>query len=276
MRKYNITFLLFLLIVNSTLSFAQSTFGIECRYTESYRDNLSNKRQVRQDEMVLRMNNTSSEFFSLWHRRRSEVTDSLLAKGASLDEIVQVRKKLAYPVGGQTYTIYKNYPEKGKLTQTEQFFKNSCLYEETLNIPKWELKEEQKEIIGYNCRKAQATFFGRKWTAWFTMDIPISDGPWKLCGLPGLILEAADEEGDYLFRCIEIIQLKEEASIHLPKRNYLKTSKEKYLKEYFLHYEDFQAFMNKQGMQMPQPVRGGSNPLTQKKKLNYIEKSPTP
>jgi GLPGLI family protein len=253
-------------------NFAQSTLRIECHYAESYRENASKKAQVKQDEMVLRIENASSEFFSLWHRRRSEVTDSLLAKGAAIDEVIQTRESLGYPAGGQTYTIYKNYPEKGSLTLTDKLFNSHYLYTEALQTPQWELSNEKSEVAGYRCMKAQTVFLGRTWTAWFTPDIPVSDGPWKLCGLPGLILTAEDEEGDYQFHCIEIVQPKEAPSIRLPKRNYLRVEKEKYLKELFLHYEDFQAYINKQGHKLPQPVGGGDNPLTTKKKFNYIEK----
>ncbi|MDP1842233.1 MAG: GLPGLI family protein [Sediminibacterium sp.] len=59
---------------------------------------------------------------------------------------------------------------------------------------KWNIVEETKMIKNYTCLKATTEFRGRKYTAWFTPDIPISDGPWKFKGLPGLILSIADED----------------------------------------------------------------------------------
>ncbi len=61
----------------------------------------------------------------------------------------------------------------------------------------WEILDETKDIIGYECIKAVSADRGRRWTVWFTPEIPIQEGPWKLCGLPGLILEAEDNHNEY-------------------------------------------------------------------------------
>ena len=54
------------------------------------------------------------------------------------------------------------------------------------------------------CQKALGEFRGRKYIAWFTSDIPLSDGPWKFCGLPGLILAVQDTEAYFVFTCIGV------------------------------------------------------------------------
>jgi GLPGLI family protein len=62
----------------------------------------------------------------------------------------------------------------------------------------WQLINEEKTILGYRCQKAIldakfATQLG--WInvgdmeVWFTSEIPVSAGPEKLWGLPGLIME---------------------------------------------------------------------------------------
>ena len=78
------------------------------------------------------------------------------------------------------------------------------LYEEPLDLMDWKVSFETKEILGYQCFKAECDFRGRHWTAWCTMQIPVQDGPWKFCGLPGLILEMEESQGHYAFRCIGI------------------------------------------------------------------------
>lgn len=52
--------------------------------------------------------------------------------------------------------------------------------------------------------KATCTFRGREYTAWFCVDIPISNGPWKFGGLPGLILKVYDKDHLFVFESIEI------------------------------------------------------------------------
>lgn len=68
----------------------------------------------------------------------------------------------------------------------------------------WSIQNETKQINSYTCQKATAFFRGRTYTAWFTTEIPVAYGPWKLSGLPGLILEAYDREKEIYFSAAEI------------------------------------------------------------------------
>lgn len=68
----------------------------------------------------------------------------------------------------------------------------------------WHITDESKEIGGYIAIKAEVTFRGRDFEAWFTPEIPISAGPWKLYGLPGLILDAEDVEGKWKWQARNI------------------------------------------------------------------------
>ena len=63
----------------------------------------------------------------------------------------------------------------------------------------WIITNLTKKIGRYECRKAEAEFRGRNYTAWFTTEIPLPFGPWKLQGLPGLILEAYDTDKEVYF-----------------------------------------------------------------------------
>lgn len=63
----------------------------------------------------------------------------------------------------------------------------------------WVISGDKKTILGYECTKATAEFRGRKWEVWFTTALNAEAFPWKLHGLPGVILEARDSEKLFLF-----------------------------------------------------------------------------
>lgn len=64
---------------------------------------------------------------------------------------------------------------------------------------KWVLTSSQKVIGGYTCQKATTHFKGRDYVVWFTTELPFAAGPWKLRGLPGLILDARDTKEEVVF-----------------------------------------------------------------------------
>jgi len=76
---------------------------------------------------------------------------------------------------------------------------DTLFVKDTAQIISWELLNETKNIMSFKCQKAQGNFRGRTYTVWFTNDIPVSLGPWKLNGLPGLILEATDSLNQFQF-----------------------------------------------------------------------------
>ena len=104
---------------------------------------------------------------------------------------------------GEFMTIYKNYPA-GKLTHTEKICQDWFRYEEEMPELEWELTDSVANVAGYECHGARCEFRGRRWNVFYTEDIPLMDGPWKLHGLPGLIMKASDDKGYYTFECIGI------------------------------------------------------------------------
>lgn len=67
--------------------------------------------------------------------------------------------------------------------------KDYVLVKEKVPELEWNITQEKKMILGFQCTKAKTKFRCSDYTAWFASDIPISAGPWKISGLPGLILE---------------------------------------------------------------------------------------
>ena len=93
-----------------------------------------------------------------------------------------------------------NYTNRNAKTMVSNpRFKYGYTHTEPIPEIKWDIKNITKKIDGIEVVKAETTFRGRKYTAWFSPDIPVSLGPWKLNGLPGLILEAYDEHKEIQF-----------------------------------------------------------------------------
>jgi len=82
--------------------------------------------------------------------------------------------------------------------------KSKSLIESKLEYPKWEIKNEYKEISGYKTQKATATISDRLWTVYFTKDLKENISPWKLVGLPGVIVEATENTSTYTFKLLKI------------------------------------------------------------------------
>ena len=66
----------------------------------------------------------------------------------------------------------------------------------------WTITQDTKEIMGMACQKATGEFKGRVYDAWFCSQLPYSNGPWKLGGLPGLIIEAYDTKKEVVFNFV--------------------------------------------------------------------------
>jgi GLPGLI family protein len=94
----------------------------------------------------------------------------------------------------------------------------------------WEISNETQIIGTFNCQKAIGFFRGRTYIAWFTTKFPVSAAPWKLQGLPGLVLKVSDTEGkiQFIFKSIKVI--KKTAVPKLPNENFENISIEQYAK----------------------------------------------
>lgn len=83
-------------------------------------------------------------------------------------------------------------------------YKTKYEYEESQPELKWQLYNESKKILDYNCKKATVKYRGREFTAWYTTEIPVNNGPYIFEGLPGLILEIEDSKNKYHFTAVGI------------------------------------------------------------------------
>lgn len=117
------------------------------------------------------------------------------------------------------------YPQQKKVFIVKKFQNNKYEIPDQLPDFKWQIKSKTKVIKGYNCQLATEYWRGRTYDAWFTSDLPYSFGPWKLNGLPGVILEAYDATNTVRFECDSIAK-NVEVGINLPEDAIVTSQKE--------------------------------------------------
>ena len=77
-------------------------------------------------------------------------------------------------------------------------------YADSVHPMTWRLLPARKWLEGMECYQAETFFRGRHYVAWYVPAIPLPQGPWKLGGLPGLIVEAYDVERNLVFQLLSI------------------------------------------------------------------------
>lgn len=116
-------------------------------------------------------------------------------------------------------------------------------YTEPIGEIQWEIGDSTKTVLGYECSIATANYHGRHWTAWFTTEIPLQEGPWKLTGLPGLILEASESTGQHSFIATGLEASNQEMYPIYPYRQYEKMSRIEMLRQ-LRNYRDHNNSIN--------------------------------
>jgi len=144
-------------------------------------------------------------------------------------KLVRIRSSDSPRTLGPTEYTYLNREKMQETFIARVLFRGLYSYTDKYTYPKWDIEQEEKEILGYSCQMAVTNYLGRKWTAWFAKELPFNSGPWKLTGLPGLVLEAEDEEGHFMFIAISAEKPKSEDNVQIKMKDDLvliKTTKD--------------------------------------------------
>lgn len=88
------------------------------------------------------------------------------------------------------YFIYRDLAQR-RMQDIIKLLGKVYIIEDTLISQEWKILNDLKEVAGHICMNASwtDTVKSQKVIAWFALDIPLSAGPERFCGLPGLILE---------------------------------------------------------------------------------------
>lgn len=210
--KKSILFTAISLIIFSKC-FGQEKADIRVYYTLKHKIDTIKKDSLYTENMLLLIGGNSSVFASY---------DKLKQAEAIQKDVIEQKQNWTGPGLPQ----FKNLANARKITTSEifqyqkekklvikEFIIRNYLYEQPLDDIDWKLTTETKFFDKINCQKATAIYKGREWVAWFAPEIAYETGPWKLHGLPGLIIEAYDtkKEVQYLFNGLETVIANETA-----------------------------------------------------------------
>ena len=82
-----------------------------------------------------------------------------------------------------------------KTIEQRDFMSRIFLVENTIDASGWKITGNQKSILGYPCQEAVQIKDSSTTVAWFAPSIPVSAGPGKYLGLPGLVLAVDIDNG---------------------------------------------------------------------------------
>lgn len=106
--------------------------------------------------------------------------------------------------GRENRSVYKNL-SKDKLTDSRDFMQKQFLIKGFVTTRQWKIGKKQKQILGYNCMEASCKIDSATMvTAWFSPQLPISNGPVDFQGLPGMILQISINDGERTITATEV------------------------------------------------------------------------
>lgn len=266
--------LLILSILLFTCSaFAQDRDSAAIRVLYKYRaKNFADREGRSEDLLYLDAGRNSSVFYSYRTFLLDSATEALKKRGLSPEEVFLGTKGMKQ---GIQEKIIKNY-SSGHLTVFSKVLVQRYWYSDRMDTLEWTLTDDTLSVGSYLCYGALCTFRGREWRAWYTPEIPSMDGPWKLTGLPGLILKAEDSAKEFTFESIGVVHLIPKVEIFNPlesnKSVYIETDRKTYLQIKRKSVEDIKGSITSQGMTILSVVdEKGVESQIPKRVMNSIE-----
>ncbi len=254
---------LILMIVQNSFGQINDTAIHKIVYSFSFIKDTNQKLNYISENMVLLVGKKTSQYFSQDKLDR----DTQMLKEFNEKGTFDMRGKKQANLNQVYFSI-----ENKKIYRLDNLFKN-YFFEDAFPDFMWKITNQTKQLDNLNLIKATGYFKGRNYVAWFAPEIPISIGPWKLAGLPGLIVEAADDKNLFVFKMTSFMTLNllgDKKIIALPD-DAIKTTKKEFttLKESF--YNDPQGYFNATGLGTV--TFNGSTNIKPKKPSNPIELS---
>lgn len=186
------------LVFRAIVAFAQKpdTAQILVHYKFSHVRDTSNRAHPFTENMVLFVGKASSSFKSYDRQLQNELYRRQMQ--AAIDNSADGNIRLDHKItaSGTEYYQFVNFR---KLVRKEVMM-NSYIINDVLPVINWHISGDKANFGELHCQKATCHFKGRDYTAWFCPDLPVRVGPWKLNGLPGVIVEAYDAKREVVLK----------------------------------------------------------------------------
>ncbi|MGC4128759.1 MAG: GLPGLI family protein [Bergeyella sp.] len=204
MRNITLCFLFcFSILVNAQKKMTDSV-DILVRYELKYQYDSLDVNAVNNEVFVLYLNKSESLFSSYNLMKKDSVLANVKKGNTPVSSVLDMKNT---PKTKFNFRIFKDFKTKN-IEVFDRINLTDFVYSEKVNI-NWKIsKESAVDYKGYRCYKATGVFGGRTYTAVYTDEIPISDGPYKFMGLPGLILKIYDDKNHYVFDLISLHKTK--------------------------------------------------------------------
>ena len=150
-----------------------------------------------QENMVLIIGKNASRYLSMDAINQKAKREKEMRKQIEENQGSNMNLKMGSmkPV---TRNEYFYFTKENKLVLQDRLI-NTYLIEEPNYVIDWNITNDTMSFEGIHCQKATAYFKGRNWIAWYATELPFQSGPWKLNGLPGLIIDAHDVKNEVKF-----------------------------------------------------------------------------
>ena len=226
MKQFYIPFIF--LLISSLVPAQELTdkFKYKATYDLTWQIDSINSESIQNETMVLFIGEKISRFSSEGQYIADSIKEAYKDRERTQQSFNEMRSKM--PMSALNFYVFKRQ-NSAQVSFTEKIVKDNYRYIQDIDDLNWEILPETKEVAGFVAQKAKASFSGRDYTAWFTTEIPISEGPYKFRGLPGLILEISDNNDYYTFKLNGFKELNDEISIEFEPEDYLEVSREKFL-----------------------------------------------
>jgi GLPGLI family protein len=131
---------------------------------------------------------------------------------------ISVRPLFNIPFAEQNNTVYTDLVTKRFVSQKD-VSGDFLLLTDTMRSIRWKITDETREVMGYQCRRANALVLDSVYVvAFYTDDIHVSGGPELFSGLPGMILELALPHDNVIWKASKITFIAPRTAVTPPKK----------------------------------------------------------